>query len=1521
VERLDKDAHTLASELVGNFQQYITSNTSARLDSTFRINVEVYSVEHTNSIDLRQGNAAQDIVGSIEDTERRMKESTPDAWSIQIPKGFKSPDRKNVGIFNGCCLIAACCIGYYLSKAEHKEGRKGMIPESEPPVKAKQFAKKLEFMCKLHNPKDAGEQDKTGQFIIDMVHDLVRLSKCNSGKKLSLNPQNGQPGHVTSKVFFNVHKFKDVQVHMWEVVSTGAHCIASFPEKVDLFLPQVHILREDGPNSTKHCRTIIDFDAFFQFFGGECLFCKKNCKDWLNHVCSKGRSCFSCKRVKLELSTDKRWQRGKEPKQMLVVNSVMRKLYCDSDVVAVTTPKKCTKCNMVTLSQSCLLRHEKICHSRFHCDICNKTVNKKKGDFGNQAKMRLNHKCSHKTCPSCYAVVEDLPRHQCQMTKQSFDKKYSRHAFIAGSCQSRPEICVKCDKLKEATQDNFLLCDDHMDMKDEDNLNCLVFLSEKLKRGRFTSRVYLDSKLPERPVLVKNKLRSNYFPPHLADRDKNQAKDLIDKKTEYHTRAKLRKMVWYRRKCLKAKTVVGNFLAELFHRRHFDTLIMAHGNGMELDAILIALVDLNIRYDYTFKGNKLIILKIPVMNIVFHNYAFFEPIIAVGDDEHFFPQQYNQEKNYHKNVMPDDEFYYSFMDTPEITKAKATFLQKERQRKDWVFVDELVKSATVRATRLLFAVTQFTASMFQFQADLVNSNACTNWPTDDEMPYLQPLKFCSTSAFGFGMLKGYCLDSEQFYSIMNEHLEVGRVNNVSHGELEYLSYTEKSLDRNLVTAFSSELGQKKLYFGKETHTCDGYEVRENADGSHHEIIYEYNGCYHHVHGETCLNKPEAEKVAEEGEKDKPARLLIAWSELEDKLNRLRVDREKGGNTVEWVIKWECEWQKQKIEDPLVIEFMETYSERPLVRLAPSLVNRPAFVEAFKLQAHAVPGVTSVDAIDKVSLYPWEALGYMPSGKHEILIGKQAMDQIKCEYVDEAADEANGIWPRRQKHYIYEKGIRVELVGLCQVRAVPPKHLLYPFLFFKNKDLEYKLGLCRLCMDSEPKKNALVFSEKVADCTHSNKQRAFDGCYTMEEASYAVSLGYQLTFHEVHWWRKVSPALKAFMLFLFNNKLRWSGYPEGVETLEQKETHCRDMNIRHDFHESIKLTVDNVRYDANKRRFAKMLLVCTVGKLNEGPHTEETKLTCTLKDYEATMNSLEHRVTGHRHINSKLIQLTIKKKKPARLVNRRGNSVMHYLIVSRGRISMHKDIMKLQAHGIDTLMVQTDALVLERPFETPLEDIVEISPALGCYQKVYPGEEIESFTTLGTSSCSYVLFDKKTRKRRVQMKIQGFCLDNDLGENQVVTHDLFQEMLQHRMQGVTMKTAVPQARTRKDMLGHFRQVFGMHFLSNQILKRRKTVVKKAKFQTFPFGHSFPRPNCPCRVDCYETNRSLPPAPVQCLSCKRMGIKCGTMQNTSANKVVKCEPQQNLDEFDFDFDMFETEPHPYDDMLQTPPPLPV
>jgi hypothetical protein len=193
-------------------------------------------------------------------------------------------------------------------------------------------------------------------------------------------------------------------------------------------------------------------------------------------------------------------------------------------------------------------------------------------------------------------------------------------------------------------------------------------------------------------------------------------------------------------------------------------------------------------------------------------------------------------------------------------------------------------------------------------------------------------------------------------------------------------------------------------------------------------------------------------------------------------------------------------------------------------------------------------------LDAVSSYPHAAMNtFYPVGPYEIFVGDTLTEQP--------------VFNAESKKFFFQQK---ELIGLCHVRVIPPKDLLYPFLPYKAKDGKSYAPLCRTC--TEAKRNGT--------CHHSDLCRSWVQTYTTLDLNYAAELGYQVIFFELMAYSKSAKIYADHVSTLAYYKIKNSGFGDDIKSQADKEKFCQELNEDMDF--PTPLLPEDICYNAGQR---------------------------------------------------------------------------------------------------------------------------------------------------------------------------------------------------------------------------------------------------------------------------------------------------------------------------------------------------
>jgi len=215
--------------------------------------------------------------------------------------------------------------------------------------------------------------------------------------------------------------------------------------------------------------------------------------------------------------------------------------------------------------------------------------------------------------------------------------------------------------------------------------------------------------------------------------------------------------------------------------------------------------------------------------------------------------------------------------------------------------------------------------------------------------------------------------------------------------------------------------------------------------------------------------------------------------------------------------------------------------------------------------------------DVQGLYSKAAIDFeLPFGQYDTFLGLDLTSKISF---------SNGY------HYYLDKKL---VCGSAFVKVQAPSTLIRPFLQFRIKDQYNFLALCQACCISKSKK-----------CLH-YKSNCFESTWMFSDLRKATLLGYNiLAWYEIHYFPNTAPILKDYSQILYSEKIKNSGFPSNVNTFEEKQNYCNDINVKLELPDAFKLTPLNVTNNQALRQLAKNQLNNLYGKFCQNSNRKET----------------------------------------------------------------------------------------------------------------------------------------------------------------------------------------------------------------------------------------------------------------------------------------------------------------------------
>lgn len=420
------------------------------------------------------------------------------------------------------------------------------------------------------------------------------------------------------------------------------------------------------------------------------------------------------------------------------------------------------------------------------------------------------------------------------------------------------------------------------------------------------------------------------------------------------------------------------------------------------------------------------------------------------------------------------------------------------------------------------------------------------------------------------------------------------------------------------------------------------------------------------------------------------------------------------NINEQICIWECEWKLWKNVDmdtldpksPMFIivkkvqlffsKYADDFALRPKMRLIPRESVRGGLVETYALAwtcTKSEPPVSTIQKselfyLDVNSLYPATNFcpsNLYPSGPANYIVNPRELKEI--------------IFVKGKDNVVTFKGNQIW--GLIQASFVPPKSLEHPFLIEKIKQkgnasngqsssIKNIVHLCHTCAS----KNCF------GHCRHSKRERAITGVYTIDEAAYAVSIGYEiLQIYEVLYYTQRSPLFKKFLSLLACQKIKYSGFPSAVTDPIAKQAYCDKINSQ--LTPSHPLEISDFEFNPSMRYLAKISSNALLGKIGQNSDKTVTVYISSQQDLNNALTRTDYDITSAITIVEGVTQVQMRPSVPYRRINRRTNVVAAAHTTAWARILMHQHLMTLQRSGCTLYYMDTGTHFLHNLLFTEL----------------------------------------------------------------------------------------------------------------------------------------------------------------------------------------------------------------------------
>ena len=640
---------------------------------------------------------------------------------------------------------------------------------------------------------------------------------------------------------------------------------------------------------------------------------------------------------------------------------------------------------------------------RKFCSVCSKIYSRR---------QELQHLECRDTCVGCFfqsCVPTDRPSQghaTCTQCKRFFNSKecFEKHNKVApGKKKSACQLICQCEKCfieMETSEKNKHECETHFCK------NCKETYSRQKDQEHvchIQRKAY--NKIDRECVETGIELGGDSYLAKVLESSKRHF--FFDVETEIISGCHKPILIVMQDEGGEEKAFYGvncceQFCKEVFSKKYENSVFLSHG-GRSYDNFfpLSYCYKHSIVPDVIFAGCQVLQLKIPDYNIVFKDNLSFilRPLsdlpktmgLDIKVQKGFFPYKMRfPHTRFHKVSLPSEEmFCVETMKKERREEFLKWYNTKRDSGKPFDYFSELggYCSQDVRILRL--ACLQF--RKFVIQHCLLD-------------PYVESLTLAHLCSL---IYKKNFLEKDSIAIIPHQGFKHAK--RFSLKSIQWLEYISKETGRVI---FHQLNGGERIILG---HRVDGFSPKQ---GDQKPVVYEFAGCFFHGHP-SHYNSNKKNTLNQK-----------TFGQLfTDLMRKASLYQENG---FEFVLKWECEFDKDMKENPSLNEYLESrdFSNN----LEPGDALYGGRNEVFNLYKKCVTPSQQILFQDFMSLYPAVMC------KEKYPLGPPS--RIK-------------LFPKNEELYSF--------FGVAKVRVLPPRDLWIPVLPFRNQKGE-KIGyiVCKTC---------------------------------------------------------------------------------------------------------------------------------------------------------------------------------------------------------------------------------------------------------------------------------------------------------------------------------------------------------------------------------------------------------------------------------------------------------------------------
>ena len=971
---IHEDRKIVIEEFLESVESFVQSNKGFIIDPSFRIHVSIVCLDHVRDMkdELGRHKRGPQKVAAFE-----IDKSTWNYWCFNLPgKIFddKNLDSYKLQRIKNNCLIVAVAVGL----AQLKDASK--YQKIRHVVLKKQTKPKL----------------KTALTEIFWLTEEV-FRKCPTIAREGPHDLESSLKILTKELGFQVYVYsKNVERLL----------LFRWPLSLDFSLPQVHLyLDEQGEKA--HIYLIHRKDAFVNRIGR--YFCP-GCSTLVNthattHKCLIEKSCFACHRF---------FQR----EEYFVPPDNVKTHFCDGELMHNSGPNvECGKCNVVCATPNCKVLHRSVCNTNYYCKKCD-TYLVKNSASPNREALKKNHKCSMKTCRSCFESITttgldgDGQKHLCKLQQPKLPVSHPKLVFVVFESEVNNEGIIEpfFATLFSETQHSGLF-DLFRFSKESEFLG-----KDHVKEPDILFKDYWGYECRPTFAPAKNvygsQLAKNFL--HFQEKGVKSTKE-------------------------KLKAVGVQVLASILTHSDAKLSIIVQ-NSEAMSFILSAAEFLGLSPSPLMKARTITSIRLQKQDVTILNsesyfslsllelsnlYNLFEPF--------YFPvnAKFQDFRDYQGKVL-SLKYWEEYKDSASDLESKSKVIE-DHGESPFFYKTELMKYSKKKCHVLAAACLNLISEGIALQTNLKKIGL--KGPSGkSSASFFHPFNFPTVTRPSFLMTVFLAFRKEPELLVVDREYIGGISSPMSRQEIIWLTYNmEMDAGRIHHNGISCKDGQKKF---------PGYPTPDNwIEDELGKVASYFHGCFWHNCPHQIKNmSPNRKKSLESRRREEERRI----KSLEEK-------------KIKTQITWECEFNREK--KGIMKDWLEEKKYfHPGNRLVPREAVKSGFSEVYRYEwTQDKRPDHKLFALDINSIYPFVSLMEFGIGKPSILMHYEILDRVS----------------------ITPGGLKVDgepLMGLAYVRILPPRNgpaSMFPFIQKKTKHGIIS-GLCSTCMEelsSEPCKHS------------------------------------------------------------------------------------------------------------------------------------------------------------------------------------------------------------------------------------------------------------------------------------------------------------------------------------------------------------------------------------------------------------------------------------------------------------------